>query len=288
MTALVRALIPLARNLPTFESAAASYTEHGGEDRYLAKIIAHFADTPLAEITPFDVRQMAIALYPDASGSTRNRCAVTPARAVLSHAYDRGWCPLMRIRRFKSDAPTRKNPASPAWLQIFVRQCDIDRLPHLAALVLFMTMTGARISEAVRLCWNEVDLMSRTAVLLITKTSRNSRRFLPDELADRMRALAGNLANPAARVFRYTSRYSVNERIKAVCFRAGLSYKSPHLCGRHSFATNSLALGSDIRETMEAGDWKSSTIFLEIYVHAKNAGRRVADRFNGIEFDVDL
>lgn len=169
-----------------------------------------------------------------------------------------------------------------------MRQCDLDDLPHVAALVLFMSMTGARISEAVRLCWAEVDLNARRATLLRTKTATFSERFLPDELCARFRGLAGYAPDPAARVFRYTSRYSVNERIRDVCARAGIVYKSPHLCGRHSFATNAIALGSSIKETMEAGDWLTSGIFLETYVHTKNAGRRVADRFNSIDFNVDL
>lgn len=39
---------------------------------------------------------------------------------------------------------------------------------------------------------------------------------------------------------------------------------------------------------MEAGDWKSSTVFLETYVHTRNAGRTVADRFNSMSFEADL
>lgn len=279
------ALIPLVRNTPTFLTAASSYLEYGGEGRYLARIIEFFGDTPIADITPFDIKQMALTLYPDALNSTRNRQALTPTRAVLIHAYERGWCPLLRLTRFKQEAPKRKPPASPAWLQIFVRQCDRDGLPHLGALVLFMATTGARISEAVRLRWPEVDLNGRKAVLLRTKTTTHSVRYLSDQVAARLRHLA--LA-PEDRVFTYTSRYSVNERIKAVCDRAGISYKSPHLCGRHSFATNALAFDMDIKTAMDAGDWKSSTIFIETYVHAPNASRRVADAFNAVDFSSDL
>lgn len=286
MAAHDRALIQHARNnVPTFRGAAESYLEHGGERRYLPPIIEHFGDTPIAAITPFDVKQMALALYPDAGNSTRNRQALTPARAVIIHAYERGWCNLMRLTRFRQEPPKRKSPASAAWLQLFVRQCDRDRLPHLAALVLFMTHTGARISEAVRLYWPQVDIIGRRVVLLKTKTGSNSERSLTDELVGRLRALS---QSPGERVFRYTSRYSVNERIRAVCGRAGITYKSPHVCGRHSFATNAMAMGADVKSAMEAGDWKSSAVFIEIYVHAPNASRRVADHFNAIDFSSEL
>ena len=77
---------------------------------------------------------------------------------MINHGYDRGWCNLIRLKNFKEDSPKRKVPASAVWMQLFVRQCDQDDLPHLAALVLLMSQTGARISEAVALCWSEVDL----------------------------------------------------------------------------------------------------------------------------------
>jgi integrase len=285
MAAHLGASIPHARNVPTFGDAAASYLEHGGEARYLPPIVAWFGDTPVAAITPFDVKQMASALYDKARNTTKNRQALTPTRAVLMHAYERGWCPLLRLTRFRPEPRRRKSPASPAWLQLFVRQCDKEALQHLAALVLFMSLTGARVSEAVRLHWPEVDLGARKAVLLRTKTSTNSVRELPDELVRRLRMLQDD-ADLDAPVFRYTSRYSINDRIKAVCARAELPYKSSHTCGRHSFATNAIAFGISIKDAMDAGDWRSSSVFLETYVHPRNASRLVADRFNAIDFEL--
>ena len=289
MAASSKAQDSFARQSPTFTFAAESYVAHGGQDRYLKPIIAYFGTTPIAEIVPWDVRQMAMTIYPDPhyQNSTRNRQALTPTRAVMMHAYERGWCPLIRLKRFKVPERKRKTPASHGWMQVFMRQCDRDSLPHLAALVLFMSQTGARISEAVRLEWREVDLNGRTAILLKTKTTTNSVRHLTDEMVTRMRALSA-AKNPDDRVFRYRCRHSVNERIAAVCDRAGISYKSPMMCGRHAFATNAINAGVDIKTAMEAGDWKSSVVFLETYVHTKNAGRTVADRFNSMSFDPDI
>lgn len=263
----------------SFSEAATSYLDHGGEGRYLAPIIDYFADTPLRAIYPFDMQKMAQALYPFQSNATRNRQAITPARAVLSHAYDRGWCDLIRVRRFREEKPARPKAASPVWLHAFARQCDRDDLPHLGACVMFMATTGARISETIALRWPEVDLSARTATLLKTKTSTNSQRHLTDDVAERLRKLASE-QDRYDRVFRYTNRHSVNERIKAVCERADLPYKAPHTCGRRTFATRAIELGMDIRTAMSAGDWKSSSVFLEVYVQTRaNAGRMVADRF---------
>lgn len=281
----VRPPIPALRNIHTFRSTAADYVAHGGETRYLGPILDYMGDWPLVDIAPFDVREMATSLYPTQSNSTRNRAAITPARAVLYHGYDRGWRPMIRIRNFKAPRAARKVPASPVWMFAFLRQCHIDGLEPLAAAVLFMHQTGARVSEAIALCWPEVDLVNRRATLLKTKTSRFSVRHLTDELVRRIGALDRNPDRP---VFGYRNRKSINERIAAVCRRADITYKSSHLVGRHSFATNAIAAGVDIASAMEAGDWKSVSIFIETYVHTENAGRNVADQFNTMRYDAKL
>ena len=276
-----------SRNSRTFRDAANSYLENGGERRYLTPITDYFYDTPVADITPFAIYEMAKGLYPNHTGATKNRQAITPARAVMIHAYERGWCQLIRLRRFKEEKRRPKQPASQAWLHVFCRQCERDGLPHLAALVVFMSHTGARISEAIRLEWSEVDLIARKAVLLRTKTDTHSVRHLTDELVARLHDLR-ETSSPGEPVFRYTSRYGVNDRIDAVCRRAQIPYKSSHACGRHSFATNAISFGMDVRTAMDAGGWKSSSVFIETYVHPKNAGRLVADRFNAFQFSAEL
>ena len=272
----------------TFADAAKSFTDNGGDGRYLPQLVAYFGSKSLREIFPFDVQQMALTLYPRQKNSTRNRQAVSPAKAVLRHAADRGWCQPLNIRRFREDPPKRKAPASQAWLHAFVRQCQKDELQHLAALVLFMSTTAARVSEAIDLRWREVDLARCTALLLKTKTSTNVQKDFSKEVSDRLANLKGD-ALPDDRVFSYSGRQAVNHRIRAVCARAGISYKSSHACGRHTFATTAINLGIDIRTTMKAGGWRSVEVFMGTYVHASpNAGRIVADTLGRYQFDGEL
>lgn len=271
----------------SFAEAAASYVEHGGDRKYLDNILLRIGATPLIAIHPFDVKELAKELFPSQSNATRNRCVITPIRAVCYHAYDRGWGPIIRIRNFKEERPKRKKAASQAWLHAFVRQCDKDGLQHVAALVMFMSQTGARVSEAIGLTWKNVDLVGRTALLVKTKTDRNSTRHLTDQLVSRLYPLA-EIAAPDGRVFGYKCRHSVNERIQAVCKRAGISYKPSHTCGRHAFANNTLAMGLDIKSIMDAGGWRSAAVFLGTYANPRNAGRVVADRHNLYLFENEL
>lgn len=263
----------------TFAEAASSYREHGGETRYLPLILNHFGPWDVADVTPMAVRSAAVEIYPDAAPATRNRQFITPTRAVLYHAHERGWRMPARVRLFPAPKVRKTIPANRRWLETFIEQCDRDDLPHLAALALCMNLTGARVSEAIALTGEHVDLRRRTILLVRTKTDTNSLRYLPDHLLDRIRDLN---PQPGKRVFRYTSRFSVNERVAAVCERAGLPYKSSHTIGRHAFATNALNAGVSVRVAMDAGGWKSSTIFLETYSHTVDAGRTVMDRFNAI------
>ena len=270
-----------------FAEAASSYMRNGGDERYLGRIVERLGDKRMTEIFPFDVKKLAMDLYPTQQNATRNRCVITPVRAVFFHAYERGWGPAIRLRNLKEEAPKRKKAASQAWLHAFVRQCAKDGLQHLAALVLFMSQTGARISEALELRWSEVDLINRTVLLLKTKTERNSTRFLTDQMISRLYALQEGM-KPDDRVFRYRNRHSVNERIAAVCRRAEIVYKPTHTCGRHAFANIALSMGVDVKSAMDAGGWKSTAVFLGTYANPRNAGRVVAERLNVYQYDADL
>jgi len=271
----------------TFREAAESYIKHGGRGQYLGKIIDRIGIFPLTAIYPFDVEELAKDLYPLQKNSTRNRCAITPIRVVFHHAYKRGWGPLIKISNFKQEPPPVRVAANELWIDLFIRQCDRDGLPHLAAIVLFMCQTGARVSEAVRLRWPELNLMERTALLLRTKTKTNSRRFLTSRMVRRFHELE-KTACPDDPVFRYTCRHSVNERIKAVCERAEIEYKSSHVCGRHAYANIAMALGLDIKSVMEQGGWESIDVFMGTYVRSRNNGRSVAERFDSHRTDNDF
>lgn len=220
---------------------------------------------------------MALELYPSHLPSTVNRHAITPARAVLYHAHELGWRPPMRVRLFRHPRSKKHQPVDAKWMTAFLAQADGDKLFHLSALVLFMQHTAARVSEGLGVLGQHVDLRRRTVLLVKTKTDTHVETYLTDELVFRLHSLG--LADDKP-VFRYTSRFSVNERLRAVCSRAGIEYRPTHSVGRHSFATNALKYGLGIKTAMDAGRWKSATIFLETYAHTEHAGRKVADEYN--------
>lgn len=269
----------------TFEEAALSYQEQGGESRYLAKIIKHFRGRAIGSIKPAEVRQMSMRLYPDGLPATRNRQGIIPARAVINHAHDLGWCGPMKVKAFDVPKPRKHKPVDRTWMDAFMVEADQSQLPHLSALVLFMHQTGARVSEAINLMGEHVDLQNRIAVLEKTKTDEWVSRYLSAECVGR---IAGLGIKDGERVFGYTDRQAVNRRMKAVAKRAGIEPRSTHSAGRHSFATNTINAGARVKDVMEAGGWKSAALFMGTYVHSEDAGRAIAGIFDGQSGPIDI
>ncbi|MER9217933.1 tyrosine-type recombinase/integrase [Mesorhizobium sp. M0644] len=264
-----------------------SYLEQGGEGRYVPKVLKFFKGRAIGSIMPAEIRGAALALYPKATAATRNRQVVTPARSIINHAHDLGWCGPVKVKQFDVPRSKKNKPVDRDWMDKFLAESDKSGLPHLSACVLFMQQTGARVSEAINLVGQYVDLGARVAMLEKTKTDEWSPRYLTAELTARMAALG---LGKDQRVFGYTDRQAVNRRIKAVCERAGIEPRSSHAAGRHSFATNAINGGAKIKEAMDAGGWKSAALFMQTYVHSEEAGRNVAgifDRETGI-FDAKM
>lgn len=269
----------------TFEEAAESYLLQGGEGRYLPKIIKYFKGRPIGSIKPAEVRHMAMHLYPTAQPSTKNRQAIIPARAVINHAHDLGWCGPMRVKQFDVPKSRKHKPVDRQWMEAFIAEADRSGLPHLSGLVLFMHTTASRVSEAINLLGHHIDLKSRTVVLEKTKTDEWVTKYLTAECVARIAALD---PKKDERVFRYTDRQAVNRRIKAVARRAGIEERSSHSVGRHSFATNLINAGARVRDVMDAGNWKSPSLFMGTYVHSEEAGRTVTGIFDSQSGPIDI
>jgi hypothetical protein len=112
----------------TFDEAALSYVQAGGEKRFVLGVAEKLKGRLLGSIKPEDLRQIARELYPEpegeenSRGATRNRQALTPAKAVINHAAEKGWCHRIQVRSFEVRKARRK-AADRAWLDKFVERC---------------------------------------------------------------------------------------------------------------------------------------------------------------------
>ena len=153
---------------------------------YLKPILEAFGQTRLlSSIKPGDVQDMAKRLKPDGKASTRNRHVIVPCRAVINFAAERGLCSHIRVKGF-TEAKVLRKAIDRKWIDKFMQHAPHR---HLGLLALFMFTTGARISEAVRLTPDDVDLDALKATLDKTKNGNPRVYHLTRELAAEMRTL---------------------------------------------------------------------------------------------------
>lgn len=243
-----------------FEDAIVSYKRAGGEGRFTDALTEYFAGTPVDEIMEGHIHDAARTIYPTSTPATQNRQAITPAQAVLNFSAKRGWRAPIRVTRFKEDSAPRK-AGNREWLDAFMAAAE----PEIAALALFMFTTGARISEALSLRWEDVE--GRTARIRKTKAGDGRTCVLSREMVLRLQSLTNGCPNVNERPFRYQSKRWVYRKWQEACERAGITYITPHEAGRHAFATEMIVRnGIDPMTTAELGGWKS-TRMLDRYAH---------------------
>ena len=255
-----------ARATASFLEAAVSYMEQKDKPRFLRPLIEHFGTTRLCDIDQAAIDRAARLLYPNASPATRNRQVYTPVSAVLSYAARRKLCEPMRLER----------PRMPSGRVRWITPAEAERLlaacsEHLRPLVLFMLYTGARMSEALYLDWNDVDLTRAHVSLLDTKNGES--RGVP--LHPRVVAALANLEGREGMVFRrpdgeaYRHIKHAGGQIKTAfngaCRRAGIENFTPHDC-RHTWATWYYAEYGNLAALMQLGGWKSVAMAMR-YAH---------------------
>lgn len=257
----------------SFAEAALSYMQADHSRRFMEPLICHFGRLALEDIKPGDIQDAARLLYPGRKPATWNRQCITPAQAVMNHAADRGWCPRMEVRRFAVQK-VKRQAIDRQWLDAFMASAE----PVIAAVALFMFITGARVGAATAMKWDAVDFHRRAALLPASKGG--PARECP--LTMEMVAVLAGLERVNDRVFRYAPqagqfRRKWNEAIE----RAGIERATPHEAGRHSFATEMIVRrGVDPATTAALGGWKSPRVLMETYAHPERL-RDVADEVFG-------
>lgn len=251
----------------TFRRAAQLYRAAGKSERFLSRVEDHFKETLVKDITAGAIRQMAIDLFPKGKGATRNRQGICPAQAVINFAAESELCSPIRVRRFKVDGKI-KEPVTMDWLEPFMANAN----PAIAALALFMFLTGARIGEALAVQWDDISLNGCTVLIKQTKVSNERLSHLPARLV----AAIANLPRINDRpVFVYQHPDDMIRAWRSAIKAAGIKRLTPHSC-RHGFATGLLRKGVDVVTVANLGGWRTPAQVLKTYGHAIE-NRRLTD-----------
>lgn len=240
----------------TFDQAALSYLQAGGDARFVKKITDHVGTKKAAaEIGQSFVDQMAVTLYPKASHATRNRQVYTPVKAILAH---------VKVQ----NAIDRPDGATGNERHIWIEPAEFDRLrraaqeidAELALLLLVIFYTGLRLSEALSIDRKKIEIDRETAFVGKTKNGLPRPVYLPPVL---VAALSAEIAKgdtgplfatlPAKRT-RGGSRFY--KPIYAAYVAAGVDPQdAPIHILRHSFGRLMTRAGADLVAT---NIWRST------------------------------
>jgi integrase len=273
------------RGARSFAEAALSYlevlqrSEHTKD--YVRRILVGLGDVKLAEVNQDAATRLRRTMLPaGARPSTYLREVVTPLRAILRHAAERGWCDMPHIAAPKTTSGRTR----------YLLPAEVERLiaaaaTHLQPLLIFLAGTGARMAEAVYLDWREVDLLGGRAIFWADQTKSGKRRnaFLPPRVVAALANLGGNREGPVFRSDKgrpYADRRGsyggqIKNGWKGAVARAGLDRAlTPHDL-RHSWASWQYALDHDLLRLKIEGGW-SSLLQVERYAHLLPAGQQPA------------
>lgn len=262
-----------AEAVVTFDECAVAYAEDGGEARFLPKITAQLAGRTLKSITPKEIRDAARRAYPAAKAATINRQGISPARAVMNYGHKQGWCGPMKVEGFPIETPQRRAVDRP-YLDALC-----DHLPErMAVLMRFLNATAVRISEAIRVDVEDVDLKMMRVLIRRTKNGEPRIVYLTSEVAEGI----ARIMPETGRVWDYAARSSVYPTLRRACKKAGIPYLGTHQIGRHSFATMLDASGWTAKQIAEAGGWKSPQLVAKTYSHPVGAAESAAQEIGRI------
>lgn len=275
----------------TFAEAVTFYPAKPKEAAYLEPVLDRLGAMTVAAITPRAVRDLGAEIYPDAATDTWTRQVISPVRAVINHAHDLGLCGPIRIkgydaierqaqdRRRGKLSRVKRTPGDWQWLLKFRQHAD----RRVAALAMFMFMTGARISQAIAMHPAEhLDLQNGRACIPGAKGTPDRWISIPPELVAELANLPtlyprGLPRKPEyARLFGYADRSSPRKAWDKACAAAGIARLPFHAAGRHGFGQEmNVRQPVDEKAAGAFGGWQDTGLMRRTYTHAEAAEAKV-------------
>jgi integrase len=257
-------------NEPTFLSAANAYMQAGGSRRFMAPLIRHFGETPLAEIDQEAIDNAATELYPHVTPATQSRCVYTPVSAILHHKLG-DKCPVIR-RPKGSKGKEKKDFMWPDDAFAIIEEADKIK-PEFGLYLRLLIYTGIRKSEGLNLLSADVKPEERAAWL---RTSKNEDPRMLKLREDILGPLQAHLdANHGERLFRFRDGgYFKHLLLRAKLAVCGLPCPKSRPTGwkppvnrlafigfhtfRHTWATWMRRYGgADIQGLVGTGNWRN-------------------------------
>lgn len=267
-------------------------------DRYLSRFIAQMKITDVKDITEENIREFRMWLnrQPGTGKDSMKRRTQNYYLIAL-----RAFLKFLRKRGLESTSPERIELAKlPERHLDLISPAELDRLMKAAdgtdekalrdkAMLEMLFSTGLRVSELCSLD-SDIDLSrdelsvrgkgEKVRVVFLSPSAKDAVRAYLKARKDMGEALFVNIAKGRERGERLTPR-SIERTMKIYAAKAGITKKvTPHIM-RHSFATDLLSNGADIRSVQQLlGHASINTT--QIYTHVTDAHlKEVHKKFHG-------
>ncbi|MDB5406603.1 MAG: integrase/recombinase family protein [Rhodospirillales bacterium] len=274
------ARIPGAAEEITFAKAAELYRAwrdpSDADKKRIDRVVAHLGQMAVGAILQADLVDAAIKLHPAGAPATRNREVLRPAAAILHYAAEQRYCAWLRIKLFKEPRPRTRSVTIDTAATLLQATTGMQQL-----LLLWLFRQGNRISDALRVEWERIDLVGATVRMRIGKTDEWTTAPLHEDL---VAALANIKEEERGQfVFPWRSRFSVYNWLRPLVQSLGLAF-TPHMA-RHSLGTWLNAQGAGLKTIMAAlghADPKSSMRYQTADVEiVRQAGAKVGRLIKG-------
>lgn len=166
-------------------------------------------------------------------------------RACINEAFERriiAYNPLRGIDGFKVEEGKRMYLTIDEVRKLAQTPC---RSEEVKTAFLFSCLTGLRRSDIAKLTWGEVHHQSGFTRIIFRQKKTGGQEYL--DITQQAAALMGERGADDERVFKwFNSPGSTNDIIRVWVANAGINKDITFHCGRHTFATMMLDLGTDI------------------------------------------
>jgi integrase len=267
----------------TFQSAALSYLRRGGDKTFIKPLVKHFGTKVLKLMTQEDIDEAAVKLYPNNSPASHNRQVYTPVSAVMKAAgfpfvrtAEGGQIKMQRPKGAQGTPRLRwlRPPEAFAIFQAARNRAEregTDAADRFAVLLIFLCYTGARISEALRVEFKDLELDRAFCYCGVTKNGQPRAVHLPQQVVDELATLEPPKdPRNSSQVFGRTTRArDLYMWFREVCAAAGV-HVPPRLAFhifRHTYAAWMRRYGGlDTSGLVATGAWRSRAS-ASIYEH---------------------
>lgn len=194
-------------------------------------------------------------------------------RACLNEAFERriiAYNPMRGIDNFKAEEGKRMYLTIDEVRKLAQTPC---RSEEVKTAFLFSCLTGLRRSDIAKLTWGEVYHQSGFTRIIFRQKKTGGQEYL--DITTQAAALMGERGADDERVFKwFNSPSSTNDIIRVWVANAGINKDITFHCGRHTFATMMLDLGTDlftVSKLLGHADISTTQIYAKVLDKAKQA-----------------